>query len=115
MYLLNILINMNNKKCMVPKYYIEKLHFVDFCTHIIFPVRFMLSLDNIRTFKLINLQNKLIGLTENACFKDFTVFKNRVIHPCEVEQFFSFSSLWVSISRKILLSKLHKLRSIKSP
>jgi len=27
---------MNNKKCMIPKYYIEKLYFVDFRAHCIF-------------------------------------------------------------------------------
>jgi len=37
MYLLDILTNINNKKGMIPTYYIEKLHFVDFRTHTIFP------------------------------------------------------------------------------
>jgi len=36
MLLLDILTNMK-KKCMIPTYYIEKLHFVDFQTHTIFP------------------------------------------------------------------------------
>jgi len=101
MYLLDILNNMNNKKCLIPTHYIEKLHFADFHTHTIFP-----SLSNIRTFKLMNLQNKLNDLTENDCLKNFTGEFGRI---------FTFSSFWVSISRKILFSKLHKLRSIKSP
>jgi len=37
MYLLDILNNMKNNKCMIPTYYIEKLHFADFRTHTIFP------------------------------------------------------------------------------
>jgi len=54
----------------------------------------------------MNLQNKLNDLTENDCLKNFTGEFGRI---------FTFSSFWVSISRKILFSKLHKLRSIKSP
>jgi len=71
MYLLDILNNMNDKKCMIPTYYIEKLHFS-------VRMRFALSLDNIRTFKLMNLQHTLNDVTENACLKEFTVFKHRV-------------------------------------
>jgi len=37
MYLLNILNNMNNKKCMIPTYYIERWYLVYFRTHTIFP------------------------------------------------------------------------------
>jgi len=36
MYLLNILTNMNNKKFLIPTYYIENLHFVKFRTNTIF-------------------------------------------------------------------------------
>jgi len=62
----------------------------------------------------MNLQNTLNYLTENVCLKDFTVFKHQ-LHPCEVGQIFTFSSIWVSISRKTLFLKLQKLRGIKSP
>jgi len=63
---------------------------------IIFPLQFTLSLDNIKTFKLMNLQNTLNDLAENACLKN----SNIGLHPCEVGQI--FFTLGVYISKNII-------------
>jgi len=50
----------------------------------------------------MNLQNTLIDLTENACLKDFTVFKHRVTFLRSRAIFHIFFTLGVYISENII-------------
>jgi len=114
MYLLDILNNMNDKKCMYdPSILLYwKIAFCRLLYAYHFSVRFPLSLDNIRMFKLMNLQNTLNDLTENACLKYVTVLKHWVASLWSWADFHIFLTLGVYISENIIF-KITQIKEYK--